>query len=49
MKSFPNYTEQFTPREQNRGCRVPEFPVGKCKKIKMIIVFYEYGQKITNK
>lgn len=48
MKSFRNYTEQFTPREQNRGCRVPEFPKGKCK-IKMIIVSQEYGQKITNK
>lgn len=43
MKSFPNYTEQFTPREQNRGCRIPAFPEGKCKKIKMIIVSHEKG------
>lgn len=33
-------TEQFTPREQDRGCRVPECPEGKCK-IKMIKVSYE--------
>lgn len=39
------YTEQFTPREQHRGCRVPECPEGKCK----INVSYEWLKYLMNR